>query len=344
MRTYLGTRSGVYRVAGEQLVPLGLEEYTCSAIYAFSPAGGDRPERDTILAGSYGQGMFRSTDGGTTWAPANQGLTAPALRTITADLAHPGAILSGAEPGRGFRSDDRGLSWQEMRAIAALPTSDEWYLPYSPRAGALRNFYAPPARPDFLFASIEVGGVLRSRDSGETWTLLDLYASDISDDDIHYVTGHPDRPNEVWLALGWAVLKSRTNVGRTQLGGVARSDDGGETWAKVIDGDYTRAVIVPPARPDLVLAGPAKQVGSQGRIVVSTDRGESWEPAGHGVEEPMADMVEVFLTAPDGSIWAICAGGRLLRAEPDEWRWRPALAPVAAANLDVQAVSFVVVA
>jgi len=345
LRTYIGAQSGAYRVEGDQFVPLGLEGTTCSAIYAFGSAGADGPENDTVLAGSYGQGMFRSSDGGATWTPANQGLTAPALRTIIADPTRQDAVLCGTEPGRGFRSVDHGRSWQEMTGIAALPNSDEWYLPYSPRAGALRNFYAPPAPrghpPDRLFASIEVGGALRSSDGGATWTLLDLYASDIQDDDIHYVTGHPDKPDEVWLALGWAALKNRPHVDRAKLGGVARSDDGGQTWTKMIDGDYTRAVIVPPAQPNLVLAAPAKRVGGQGRIVVSADGGETWEPAGDGIEEPMTDMVEVFLAAPDGSIWAICAGGRLLRAEPGEWRWRPALAPAEAANLRVESVGFV---
>jgi photosystem II stability/assembly factor-like uncharacterized protein len=307
-RTYLGAQSGVYRLEGEQLIPLGLAGHTFEAIYAFSAPEDNRPQSDTILAGSYGQGMFRSTDGGATWLPANQGLTVTALRTITADAARSDAILCGAEPGRGFRSTDSGQSWQEMTGIAALPNSAAWYLPYSPRAGALRNFYAPPGRPDYLFASIEVGGLLRSTDGGETWTMLDTY-----DDDIHHITGHPGRPDELWLALGWAALKNRA-VDNAQLGGVARSDDGGQTWRKVIERGYTRAVIVPPAQPNLVLAAPAKAVGRRGRIVVSSDGGETWEPAGDGLEEPMADMVELFVAAPDGSIWAICAEGRLLRS------------------------------
>lgn len=334
-RTYLGAQSGVYRLEGERLTPLGLAGHTFEAIYAFAAPEENRPEHDTILAGSYGQGMFRSTDGGATWAPANEGLTVTALRTLTADAAHRGAILCGAEPGRGFRSRDGGQCWQEMRGIAALPNSAAWYLPYSPRAGALRNFYAPPGRPDHLFAAIEVGGLLRSTDGGETWTMLETV-----DDDIHHVTGHPHRLDEIWLALGWAALQGRT-VDRAALGGVARSDDGGQTWRKMIERDYTRAVIVPPARPDLVLAGPAGAVGRQGRIVVSSDRGETWAPAGEGLEEPMADMVELFVPAPDGSIWAICAGGRLLCAEPGEWRWRPALPPGGSDSIRVHAVCFV---
>ena len=39
----------------------------------------------------------------------------------------------------------------------------------------------------------------------------------------------------------------------------------------------------------------------------------------------MEDMVELFVPAPDGSIWAICGGGRLFRAEPGEWQWRSPL-------------------
>jgi photosystem II stability/assembly factor-like uncharacterized protein len=122
---------------------------------------------------------------------------------------------------------------------------------------------------------------------------------------------------------------------------VARSDDGGQTWIKLIERDYTRAVIVPPTQPNLVLAAPAKAVGRQGRIVVSPDRGTTWDAAGHGIEEPMVDMVELFVAAPDGSIWAICAEGRLLCAEVGEWRWRQALAPADATTIRVRSVSFV---
>ena len=41
----------------------------------------------------------------------------------------------------------------------------------------------------------------------------------------------------------------------------------------------------------------------------------------------MPDMVELFVAAPDGTVWAICSGGRLLRAAPDDWSWSSALPP-----------------
>jgi photosystem II stability/assembly factor-like uncharacterized protein len=125
--------------------------------------------------------------------------------------------------------------------------------------------------------------------------------------------------------LGYAALRSRTrNNGSPSLGGVGRSRDGGETW-QVLHTDYTRSTIVPPANPDLVLAGPAPEVGRQGRIEVSADGGESWQPAARGIDTPMSDMVELFVVGPDDSIYAVCAGGRLLRSAPGPWRWTSAL-------------------
>ena len=53
----------------------------------------------------------------------------------------------------------------------------------------------------------------------------------------------------------------------------------------------------------------------------------------------MRDMVELFEPAPDGSIWAICSGGRLLCAEPGEWQWRSVLPE--GADIQVQSVAFI---
>jgi len=88
----------------------------------------------------------------------------------------------------------------------------------------------------------------------------------------------------------------------------------------------------------LLLAGPAPRVGAEGRIVVSADGGDTWEPAGDGIDVPMPDMVELFVDAPEGDVWAICSRGRLLRATPGEWSWSSALP--AGADVNVKAVTF----
>jgi photosystem II stability/assembly factor-like uncharacterized protein len=329
--SYLGTDKGVCRLEGDTLEPLGLEEYRVSAIYATRAGNG----HDLILAGTYGDGMYRSTDSGQTWEPANEGMTASAFRTIQADPTTPGALICGAEPARAFRTTDGGQSWHGMAAIKEIESSPEWYLPYSPRAGALRNFYSPPGQPSRLLGAVEVGGLLESGDAGETWRLIPFEP----DDDFHYVTGHPKNDELLYVALGWASLeRGRDRAGDNPLGGVARSENGGKSWTK-FHADYTRAVIVPPANDGLLLAAPAQKVGQLGRIEVSADGGEHWEDAGAGLEAPMEDMVELFVPAPDGTICAVCSGGRLLVSEPGPWQWRSLLPD--GAQVAVEAISFV---
>lgn len=326
----VGTSDGVVQFRNGEVAGHCLTGMRVSAVHA--RGSGDHTR---ILAGTYGNGVFRSVDNGDQWTPVVNGLTAPAIRTFEDDPFYPGAILAGTEPGRIFRSEDDGLSWSGLDGIERLPWVNEWYLPYSPRAGAVRNIYSPPGS-DRLLGSVEVGGLIVSDDRGERWVVNPI----LGDTDIHFITGHPDEPDLLFAALGWASLKSvPVPDDAPPLGGVARSTDGGATWTK-FHSAYTRAVIVPPTRPDLLLAAPAREVGAGGRIEVSADRGDTWQPASNGIATPMPDMVERFLPAPDGTILAICSGGGLWRAIPGEWSWTPAL-PVGA-SFKVESVAFAV--
>jgi photosystem II stability/assembly factor-like uncharacterized protein len=304
---FLGTSSGVFRLQDRALEPLGLDGHSVTALHASD---------DALLAGTYGDGLFRSADGGRNWERVEAGLTASTFRFVTRELA-------GTEPARVYRSADDGRSWTELEGIARIPGNERWFLPYSPRAGAARNAHVAGDR---LLVAAEVAGLLRSDDGGETWVCEPV----AGDDDVHHVTAHPDDPDLVYVSLGTASLTSRNG----RHGGIARSRDGGRTWEKV-ETDYTRAVLV---RPDFVLAAPALRVGRDGRIVVSSDGGDTWEPAGDGIEVPMPDMIELFVAGPDEDVWAICSGGRLLGASPGDWTWSSPLPPDA--GVTVKSIAF----
>jgi photosystem II stability/assembly factor-like uncharacterized protein len=307
---FLGTTSGVVALSDGVLEPLGLDGMDVTALHASA---------DALLGGTYGDGLWRSADRGATWERVDEGLSASTFRFVDAELA-------GTEPARVFRSADGGRSWAELDGVARIPGNEDWFLPYSPRAGAARNAYVSGDR---VLVAAEVAGLLRSDDGGETWVCEPVDG----DEDIHHVTGHPDDADLLYVSLGSASLSQN---GR-QHGGIARSRDGGRTWERV-ETDYTRAAIVPPARRDLLLAGPARRVGRDGRIVVSRNGGDSWEPAATGIDVPMPDMIELFVAAPDGAIWAIGSRGRLLRAEPDDWAWSSPLPPDA--GVAVKSVAF----
>jgi photosystem II stability/assembly factor-like uncharacterized protein len=325
--TFLGTRSGVYRLESDSAEYLGLESERISAITTtILPDGSCR-----IIAGSYESGMFCSDDFGETWGEVTDGFSLNCVRWLGPDPLVEGALLAGTEPGRIFRSNNQGSSWRELSGIRNISGHDEWYLPYSPRAGAVRNIFVPPGSRTY-FASVEVGGLLISTDVGETWRCEHV---DV-DTDIHFVTGHPDDGNLMFAALGYAGLDRTPNDDPVHRGGLARSTDGGKTWTKLF-GDYTRGVIVPQSNPGIVIAAPAPVVGNQGRIEVSHDNGDSWIAASAGIDIPMEDMVETFVEAPNGKVWAICSHGTLLESDTTSIHWTPV---PGSESLRVESVAF----
>lgn len=284
VRVYVGTTDGVFRLAsdGKAVEPLGVRGERVWALAAWAaPAG------DVVLAGTYGAGIYRSADGGASWAPASQGLTAPFLRSLQPDPLRAGVVHAGAEPGRLFRSDDDGQTWREVTSFTDVPGSADWFLPYSPRAGAVRNVLLPADRPDTLAASVEVGGALLSDDGGARWRYIIG-----PNEDVHFITADPAIPGRLYAAMGYAGLST---------GGVLRSDDGGRSWRRIIEG-YTRAIVAPPGQANALLASPGPHVGREAQIKLTRDGGETWLDATTGITTPMPDMVEVFHADPTGRI------------------------------------------
>ena len=271
-----------------------------------------------ILVGSRA-GVQRSDDLGRTWQPASTGLTQPYVRWLAYHPEISDFEVAGTEPAGLFVSRDGAATWRSCPEVEALREAHGWFLPYSPGAGCVRGFAFHGAR---IYAAVEVGGVLRSDDHGQTWRLAD--GSDGNPDlsgppepfiypDIHSLVTHPSTPDLVLAATG---------------GGFYRSDNGGATWA-LLHEDYVRAVWVDPADADHMLIGPAEEIGARGTIVVSRDGGRSLAPAAAGLSGPWPDdMVERFVPA-GGDLLALTAEGQVwvspLAATGEAWRWQALL-------------------
>jgi hypothetical protein len=171
---------------------------------------------------------------------------------------------------------------------------------------------------DRMYAAAEVGGVLVSDDSGETWKLVE--GSDGKPDlnrdlgtmihpDVHSIAVHPTSSDIVTAATG---------------GGLYRSMDAGRTWSNLYD-CYIRAMWVDPNDAQHIIAGPADGVSRNGRIEESVDGGRKWKPASEGMKVPWPmHMVERFVQVGN-DLFAILSNGELRLKPSKQAAWQRVL-------------------
>jgi photosystem II stability/assembly factor-like uncharacterized protein len=263
-----------------------------------------------ILAGTT-EGVFRSDDAGATWREASKGLADRHIRWLA---FHPNISdfeFAGTEPAGIYLSHDGGESWRGCPEVAELRELHKWSLPYSQEAGCVRGFAFSRSR---AYAAVEVGGVLRSDDGGETWRLADGSTGDPNLEgppepfiypDIHSIFVHPFLPDLVFAPTG---------------GGFYASTDGGQTWKCIYD-CYCRAVWVDVSDSQHIVLGPADGVDRNGRIESTNDGGQTWTSASIGLSVPWKrSMVERF-TQVGSDLLAVLSDGKLLAAPLRTLEW-----------------------
>lgn len=275
-----------------------------------------------VLAGTP-EGIYRSDDNGATWREANRDLTIRHVRWLARPDPCLAFVLAGTEPAGIFISRDGGERWIPCPEVEELRDAHGWQLPYSPEAGCVRGFaiHGAGSYSARVYAAVEVGGVLVSADSGETWQLVlgsdgnpDIYRPYRSTvhPDVHSISVHLSSPDLVTAATG---------------GGLYRSIDAGASWRLLYE-CYCRAAWVDPDDPDHILFGPADSVSKGGRIEETRDGGASWQAASEGMDVPWQDhMVERFVQ-DHGSLLALLSNGELWSAALETLRWERILAGV----------------
>jgi len=224
--------------------PAGYPEVMFSGL-KWRSIGPDRGGRSIAVAGSAarpleyyfgatGGGLWKTTDGGTTWSPAaDKFLESSSVGAIAVAESNPdvGYVGTGETELRGniiqgdgvYRTADGGKTW----AHAGLPDSK-----------AIARIRVHPKNPDIVFAAVlgdpyaatEQRGVYRSRDGGKSWERV-LFrdaktgAVDLSMD--------PNDPDTLYAAL-WEVFRTPHSLSSGGPGsGVFKSTDGGSTWAEL---------------------------------------------------------------------------------------------------------------
>jgi photosystem II stability/assembly factor-like uncharacterized protein len=281
----------------------------------------DPADQARVYAGTLDDGLFRSRDGGETWEQAGGGIPHQRIMSIAfaphASPDGPSTVYVGTEPSSLYRSDDDGRTWRDLAALRDLPSQPSWSFPPRPWTSHVRAIALHPQDPDTLYVGIELGGVMVSRDAGETWE--DRKPG--SYDDCHALATHPLAPDRVYEAGG---------------GGVAWSRDAGRTWETADDGlrhRYVWSVVVDPADPDLWYVSAASGANSAHRkqgdagAGIYRKRGDApWRPitgGSSGLPEALPWMPYALVTHRDapGSVIAAFQHGELWQSDDQGESW-----------------------
>jgi photosystem II stability/assembly factor-like uncharacterized protein len=233
VRLYAAGESAVAVVEAGGAVELAMEGLGARCL-AVDPA-----DPEVLYVGTSDEGLFKSEDGGRSWKRV-PGVGHPRVTAVAVSPVD-GAVYAGTEPSALFVSRDGGGSWRELEGMAKLPSAPTWSFPPRPWTSHVRAISLSYEDPDPVVVGIELGGVVRSPDGGETWE--DQRPGACAD--CHNLAAHPVASEVLYEAAG---------------DGFAESEDFGENWEQTGAGmrhGYVWGLAVDVENPDLVYTSAA---------------------------------------------------------------------------------------
>ncbi len=277
----------------------------------------------TLYAGSFGRrnggsagaGVFKTTDGGLTWTPANSGLAGSEVRVLAIDPMNPTTLYAGTLGGDAglYKSTDGAGHWAP--ANNGLPA-----------LSSAQSIAIDPHATNIVYAGIYAGGSTgdgpyKSTDGGQSWHAIPF-------------GGQP--PKTVpFTAAGWAIDPTNTStiyagsfipISLPAGGGVYKSTNGGDTWTPISNSPGPiSSIVLDPRSPTTIYA--ADELGG---VSKSTDGGAHWTDVSAGLRDVdfvlavdpnlpgtiyAANFRGVFQLSGNGSVCAgsndtLCLGGR----------------------------------
>ncbi|HVF36052.1 MAG TPA: sialidase, partial [Candidatus Saccharimonadia bacterium] len=249
----------------------------------------DENGRITIYVAAASGGVWKSSDGGTTFKPVFDKQPVQSIGAIAVDPSNSKNIWVGTgeawtrnsvSVGNGiYRSSDAGETWQHV----GLPQSERVAeILVHPRNGNV--VYA--CVPGKLWSDSSERGLYKTSDGGRSWAHV-LKGPNLSTGCSNLALDAKN-PDTVYASLwdfrrkGWTFRSGGDGAAATSGSGMFKSVDGGRTWSELGQGDkgfgpkpYGRiGIAVAPSNPDRVYA---VVESTRSALFRSDDGGKTWE-------------------------------------------------------------------
>jgi photosystem II stability/assembly factor-like uncharacterized protein len=251
--------------------------------------GESNPRNDV----SYGDGLYKTTDGGDTWA--NVGLKG--TRAISRILVDPrnhnhvvvgalGDVFSDSSERGVYVTDDGGRTWKQTLYVGPESGASDLAMDVQNPSVIFAGIWKFQRQPWTFTSGGAEDGIYKSTDGGATWTKLEGHGLPASPMGRIGLAVAPSDGNRVY-----AVIESKEGV-------LWRSDDGGANWQMVSNSSlvdarpfYFSHVEVDPKNADRVYA-----ISFQ--VMLSTNAGKTFRPTADDVH---SDFHAIWIAPNDPS-------------------------------------------
>ena len=276
----------------------------------------DPQNRDVAYCGTFGTGLFKTTDGGSHWAECTS-LGESKITALAADGA--GRIYVGSEPSNVLQSDDHGETWQPLAVLSELPGSKRWSFPPRPYTHHVKSILPDQMHPRELHVAVEAGALLRATKNGTAW--LDPVTS--APMDTHWLVVDSLEPQRLFSAAGDGFFESNDD-GNTWR----RSQEGlGDLycWSAAISSSASRTLVMSAAKSALGAHYPH----SANAAVYRREMDASWNQIQNGLPVAKGHRAAVitanktmpgeFFLSTEGLVFLSTDDGKSWKELPIDW-------------------------